>query len=158
MERANTFGRVGYGTDSPLLSNVCWIDYVFKLQLAEWFQIKRNRSAPRNHSWRNHGGSPCWPLASTGLQPRARFVGDFSQGNAMTSVDRVTSLSLEDLIAGTLLLVTCLPFPAVGCIPDCTLAKPLNHMKGCLSPREEHVRSYGGMSHPHQESRLKKSP
>lgn len=116
MERANTFGRVGYGTDSQLLSNVCWIDFVFKLQLVGWFQMERNRSAPRNQSWRNHGGSPCLPPASTGLQPRTQFVRDFSQGNAMAAVDHVMSLSLEDLIVGVLLLVTCLRLPAVDCI------------------------------------------
>lgn len=30
MERANTFNGMGCGTDSQLLSNVCWIDFVFK--------------------------------------------------------------------------------------------------------------------------------
>lgn len=35
MERANTFSEVGCGTDSQLLSNVCWIHFGFRLQPAE---------------------------------------------------------------------------------------------------------------------------
>jgi len=140
MERANTFSRVGYGTDRQLLSNVCWIHFVFKLQPVEWFQMERNFRVLRNRSWRNRGISPCLPPASTGLlQPCTRFVGDFSQGSAMASVDRVMSPTLEDLTAGASLLVTCLHFLAVEWVPSCTLTKPLDNVKGCLSPAEDHV-------------------
>ena len=65
------------------------------------------------------------------------------------------SLGLGDLTTGASLLVTCLHFPAVNCVAGCTLTKPLDHVKGCLSPGEDHVRSRGGVCHPHQESRLK---
>lgn len=65
------------------------------------------------------------------------------------------SVGLEDLTAGALLLVTRLHFPAINCIPGCTLTKPSDCVKGYRSPGEDHVWSRGGVSHSHQESRLK---
>lgn len=115
--------------------------------------MERNHSAPKNRSWRNHGGSP----ASVGLQACAWFVGDFSWGNATASMGHIMSLCLGDLTAGTSLLLSCPHFPAVNCVPGCMLTKPSDPVKGCLSPGEDRVRSCGGVSHPHHESRLKKS-
>lgn len=109
----------------------------------------------RNWSWKNPGGCPCLPSASMGLQVCAGFEGDFSWGKATTSVEHIVSFGLEDLTAGASLQVTYLHFPAINCVTGCMLTKLLDHMKGCLSPGEDHVWSCSGVSHPHLESMLK---
>lgn len=80
--------------------------------------------------------------------------GDFSQGTVMLSVDYLVLPGLGDLTAGALLLVTLLCFAAVNSVPGCLLTKPLDHIKGCLSPGEDLGWSCGGTPH-HQKSRLK---